>query len=167
MTKVEKKAEYDRERRAAMTPEQKKRDNELHRLSREKRREHYKAYQREWRKNNRDKNNSYMKKQRAKNENIRIADIIKSNINSALKGFHESKRITSLLGCNIDEYKKYIESLFEPGMTWENYGLHTWHMHHIKPCSSFDMRDIEQQKACFHYTNVKPVWAKAHWLGEV
>jgi hypothetical protein len=36
-----------------------------------------------------------------------------------------------LLGCSIDEFKKYIESLFEDGMTWQNYPA--WHIDHIIP----------------------------------
>ena len=42
-------------------------------------------------------------------------------------------------------------------MTRKNYGL--WHVDHIKPCFSFDLTDPEQQKICFHYTNLQPLWA--------
>lgn len=42
-------------------------------------------------------------------------------------------------------------------MSWENYG--EWHIDHIKPCSSFDLSDPKQQKECFNYTNLQPLWA--------
>jgi hypothetical protein len=63
-----------------------------------------------------------------------------------------------LLGCTIDFLKEYLEARFLPTMTWENYGT-LWHIDHIIPCASFDLRDLEQQKACFHYTNLQPLFA--------
>ena len=43
-------------------------------------------------------------------------------------------------------------------MTWENHGV--WHIDHIKPCCQFNLIDEEEQKKCFHYTNLQPLWAK-------
>lgn len=51
----------------------------------------------------------------------------------------------------------HLESQFEPGMTWEN--RRKWHIDHIIPCAAFDLTDTEQQRACFHYTNLRPLWA--------
>lgn len=31
---------------------------------------------------------------------------------------------------------------------------------HIKPCVSFDLTREEEQKKCFHYLNLQPLWAK-------
>jgi hypothetical protein len=45
-------------------------------------------------------------------------------------------------------------------MSWGNYGLHGWHVDHIIPCASFDLTDPEQQRQCFHYTNLQPLWAE-------
>lgn len=65
-----------------------------------------------------------------------------------------------LIGCSIDELKKYLEKQFKPGMTWKNYGIYGWHIDHIIPCCIFNLVEEEQQRICFHYTNLQPLWAK-------
>lgn len=95
-----------------------------------------------------------------------------SNINNkarnaitAINGLILKRRITSkhssLLGCNVDIARKYIESKFEPGMTWENYGL--WHLDHIQPLNSFDLTKEENLKICLHYSNIQPLWAEDNY----
>jgi len=64
------------------------------------------------------------------------------------------------VGCSLKQLEIYLESLFKEGMSWENHGLHGWHIDHIIPCSSFDLTKLEEQKKCFHYTNLQPLWAK-------
>jgi hypothetical protein len=58
----------------------------------------------------------------------------------------------------IAEFKIYLQGQFRPGMTWENYGP-VWHIDHIRPCASFDSTDPEQQKICFHWMNLQPLFA--------
>lgn len=41
---------------------------------------------------------------------------------------------------------------------WITYGPKGWHIDHIIPCSLFDPADPAQQKICFHYTNLQPLW---------
>jgi len=52
-------------------------------------------------------------------------------------------------------------------MSWDNYGtgyngkgMEQWHIDHIIPCASFDLSKPSEQKKCFHYTNLQPLWAK-------
>ena len=53
--------------------------------------------------------------------------------------------------------KRYTEPDF---VSWGNSSLEGWHIDHIRPCASFDLTDPEQQKQCFHYTNLQPLWAE-------
>jgi len=60
-----------------------------------------------------------------------------------------------LLGCSIASFRIYIESKFEPGMTWENI-----HLDHIVPCALFDLTKPKHQKICFHFSNYQPLFAE-------
>jgi len=68
--------------------------------------------------------------------------------------------VINLVGCSIEELRDYLQSKFKEGMNWENHGIHGWHIDHIKPCSSFNLSNLEEQKICFHYTNLQPLWAQ-------
>lgn len=63
------------------------------------------------------------------------------------------------LGYSIQDFKKYIESKFQSGMTWDNHGFYGWHIDHIKPLSNFDLTNREQFLIACHYTNLQPLWA--------
>lgn len=77
----------------------------------------------------------------------------------AVTGTAKTYKTLDLVGCTAPELKKHLEGQFAEGMTWDNYGLEGWHIDHIKPLSSFDLTDIEQQKICFHFSNLQPLWA--------
>ena len=67
-------------------------------------------------------------------------------------------RSHDLLGCTGAELVAHLAAQFEPGMTLENHG--EWHIDHKRPIASFDLTNPEQVKACFHYSNLQPLWAK-------
>lgn len=63
----------------------------------------------------------------------------------------------NLLGCSLEEFKLYLEKQFKPEMNWENHGL-VWENDHTIPCDFFNLTNIEEQKQCFHYTNLQPLF---------
>lgn len=71
--------------------------------------------------------------------------------------FKKKETTISLIGCSISELLKHLRSFYQPGMTDENYG--EWEIDHIKPCSLFNLKDPEERKKCFHFTNLQPLWA--------
>ncbi len=89
----------------------------------------------------------------------RLGKVLRGRIAAALKGKAKKSHSTvELLGCSIDEARRRIESMFLPGMTWENHGA--WHIDHIRPCASFDLTDPMQQRECFDISNIQPLWAE-------
>ena len=84
---------------------------------------------------------------------------LRRRMHHALNGMNKSASTRELLGCNDVELRGHLEYQFSAGMTWENYGRVGWHIDHIIPCSSFNLIDEEQQKECFHYNNLQPLWA--------
>lgn len=104
--------------------------------------------------------NERHKKRRKSDMEFKIINNLRSRVGKIIKshGAIKSRHTIELVGCDIKYFLKHIESKFLPGMTWENYGLRGWHIDHIKPCAAFDLRDFEQQKECFNYRNLQPLW---------
>lgn len=97
---------------------------------------------------------------RRKNDtDFALKSLLRSRLTNQMRNKTKSTRTMDLLGCSIDFFRLHLESLFQEGMTWENRGFYGWHIDHIRPCSSFDFTDPEQQRECFHYTNLQPLWA--------
>jgi len=94
---------------------------------------------------------------RRNDSDFKILTLLRGRIVKALKGYNKYSTTIKLLGCNTEELWIHLEKKFTKGMTRENHG--EWHVDHIKPCASFDLTEPEQQKICFHYTNLQPLWA--------
>ena len=92
--------------------------------------------------------------------NYKLASILRNRLNTVLKVNLPTQHTKDFLGCTLEEFRIYIENQFKPGMTWENHGVHGWHIDHIKPCASFDLSKPEEQAKCFHYSNLQPLWAE-------
>ena len=145
---------------------------------RDNNRDKYRKYQKKWQKNNPEKTREYQKRYYKKNKDKRIKNStnwikkerrenpafrIRCNLGSRLSQFVTGKRrvdsIKDIIGITFNELREYLEEKFDNKMTWDNYGDY-WEIDHIKPCASFDLTDKEQQKECFHYTNLQPLTGK-------
>jgi len=124
--------------------------------------DHYKKIQKQWR----DKNKSHIAKCRKERFNNDIEFKIKCNLRSRLYSALKSQKIIKsqatfdLVGCSINELQQYIQTLFTKGMTWQNhgYGNNKWHIDHIKPCDAFNLLYEDEQRKCFNWTNLQPLW---------
>ena len=122
----------------------------------EKEKERHAKYRRE----NSEKKNAYFRKRYKNDENFRIEKLLRNRLWYALKSqsAKKSKSAQELVGCSRDELWEHLEKQFKDGMIRQNLGK--WHVDHIKPCSLFDLTDPEQQKECFNYKNLQPLWAE-------
>lgn len=116
---------------------------------------------REWREKNKERylasSRVYDAKQRKENIQRRLSKNLRHRIYKAVLGKTKGVSAVRDLGMSIPDFKNYIESLFRPGMSWDNYG--EWHLDHKKPLISFDLTDINQAKQACHYSNIQPLWA--------
>ena len=108
----------------------------------------------------RDYLRNYMRDRRRTDPAFKLLTTLRNRLRGALKGTCKSTCTLELLGCTVEEFRAHLGARFKPGMTWENQGRYGWHVDHIRPCASFDLTDPEQQRICFHYTNLQPLWAE-------
>ena len=104
------------------------------------------------------KRKEYEKRRCRNNTQYRAAHNLRRCIQDAMKRGRGIRKAELLLGCSLQEYRNYLQSLFVNGMSWDNYGK--WHIDHIVPCAFFDLTDEKQIRECFNYRNTRPLWAK-------
>lgn len=105
----------------------------------------------------------YYQSQYNTNPQRKLGLLLRARLNIALK---EGRGIVSAvrrLGCTLEEFKRYIEGLWEPGMSWDNWARNGWHLDHIRPLNTFDLTDEKQRLEAIHYTNMRPLWAKPNY----
>ncbi len=93
---------------------------------------------------------------------FRIIQILRSRLRKVAKrGRGYSGNNLKWLGCTPVELREHLERQFQAGMSWSNLGTGAgkWHIDHIVPCAVFDMRKESERLACFHYTNLRPLWS--------
>lgn len=90
---------------------------------------------------------------------FKLRHVLRTRLNKFIRGKSSPVNL-DILGCSIEELKKYLESKFQPGMTWENWSTAGWHIDHIQPLVNFDLTNPEHVKIACRYTNLQPLWAE-------
>lgn len=111
-----------------------------------------------WMNKNRKDWNKHIRNRFQNDINFKLRSYLRNRLFYALKGNPKVSTTMKLVGCSIETLKNHLELRFKPGMNWNNYGQ--WHIDHIKPCAKFDLSKPKEQRACFHYMNLQPLWAK-------
>jgi hypothetical protein len=149
------------EKRSKYYEEHKEEIKVQHKIYVEKNREKINERLRTYRESNREiiraKKREYEKNRRKIDIGFKIKMNLRNRIYCALQNkTTKSARTLELLGCTVEFFRYWLEFQFDENMTWENYGSY-WHMDHVKPCELFDMTEEEEQKLCFHWTNIQPL----------
>lgn len=88
----------------------------------------------------------------------RIQYCMSARIRQSLKNGKRGEKWHVIVGYDIKKLKKHLESQFDKGMNWDNYG--EWEIDHIKPIASFNIRSYEDKdfKKCWSLENLRPLW---------
>jgi hypothetical protein len=135
----------------------KKRDQKYYQENKDKIKERIRTY----RQLHKKEDNIYRKNKKEKNLNYRILCNLRSSLCDAIKNKPKKSHMLDYLGCSIEEFLIYFDSLFLENMSWENYGrgFGKWNIDHILPCASFDLTQEENIYKCFNYKNLQPLWS--------
>ena len=94
----------------------------------------------------------------------RLSSFFRNTIKKVSNTYKKELTMRELTGLNKIELMKYIESKWKNGMNWENHSRNGWHIDHIVPVDYFiknmDYTNIDVQKMCWNYRNLRPLWAK-------
>jgi len=104
----------------------------------------------------------YMREWRKKPENRAAANLRTSNtktLSRLINNFDgvQEETVEKLLGTDKQSFMDHLKSLFEPGMSWDNYGA--WHLDHKKDLSNFNLLNDKELKEANDYKNIRPMWA--------
>jgi hypothetical protein len=91
---------------------------------------------------------------------VKLKKNLRNRLYMALRNGSRKTSAVHDLGCSLEHFKLYMRSLFEPGMSWENYGKGGWHIDHIIPLAKFDLNTREGQLKATHFTNLQPLWER-------
>jgi hypothetical protein len=74
---------------------------------------------------------------------VKLHTLVKVYVTSALKGKPKSYRTKDILGIEWNEFRDYIEVMFEPWMNWDNHGhgKGKWVLQHIIPKTYAETED--------------------------
>ncbi len=108
----------------------------------------------------RKRKNLYQNNKRKTDVNFKLSCRLRNRLSSAVRRGQRTGSAIDSLGCSIDFLKQYLESKFQPGMTWDNWGYYGWHIDHIIPINSFDLSKKEELNKACHYTNLQSLWRR-------
>jgi hypothetical protein len=155
---------------------------EYHNSIKDKLSEYDKIYREENKEELSGKRKKRQKHKRATQPTVRLKENVSNNIRAALKSNGSSKNgraVFNYLSYTLAILVAHLEFLFEPWMTWDNYGKYnkktwiaddpttwTWQLDHIIPHSTFHYTtmDCQEFRDCWALSNLRPLQSKQNIL---
>lgn len=100
------------------------------------------------------------RKQYTQQHHVRLGENLRTRLIKVVNacGTVKTGHTFDLLGCSLLQFEKFIESQFHPGMAWN--GERGWDIDHVIPIKLFNLQVPFQQRVCFSWTNLRPLWRK-------
>lgn len=95
----------------------------------------------------------YEKTRRETDEAFKLLSNLRRRLRHALNGTQKSASTMELTG--MESSQDILKYLYEMSPRFEGVPLSELHVDHIIPCAAFDMRKVDHQRVCFHYTNLQ------------
>lgn len=118
-----------------------------------------------WHKTNREHCKTYSSLRRQTIAEVRLTNNMSRSIRQSLSGSGNKKNgrpWEELVGYTLEDLRTHLESLFVPGMSWNNYGYgpDKWHIDHCVPASWFVYSSPNDPafKECWALSNLQPLW---------
>ena len=120
-------------------------------------------YAKEHRQEVRISKRNYERKRRREN----IVYKLHSNIRAAISRCFQNRQYKSFnlvqnCGYALEDLKRHLESKFQEGMNWDNYGFGSdkWNIDHIIPIAAWNITSTKDEsfKKCWGLNNLQPLW---------
>ena len=157
---------YEKERKREAEYSKRNRDarRAYSRMYGEENKEYFTAYNREYYRTNKrkilDANNSYARMRRKHDPGFRMMESMRKMLSRVMERQNTAtpRRTEIIIGYTRNELVAHLESQFQEGMSWNNYGK--WHIDHIIPIDHF-IKSGERNPAVINaLENLQPLWAQ-------
>ena len=147
-----------RAKRARHYAKHKESHNQKSRASYQSNRDRVLARQRQYAKDNWEKiltyHRQHKKKKRLADPQFRIQHVLRSRLNNAVKGLYKTGSAVRDLGCTVAELRAKLESQWQSGWSWENYGT-VWVIDHFFPLAWANLEDRTETIAAGNHRNLR------------
>ena len=120
--------------------------------------EYNKAYDAEHRDEIQKRSSAYHLTRAKTDPNFKLAKMLRSRYRSVMKDGRLDDSSLEIIGCSVENFKRWLEFRFQDDMTFANHGK-MWDLDHVVPIAKFELYGNEDEiRKCFHWTNFQPLY---------